>query len=394
MAGSSSGWCPGWGLRVTARLQAAVVGGLAALLAAALAHAEIVIGVSISGTGPGASLGIPVRNAFEVLPKTIGGEPVRLVMVDDASDPAQGAKLVRQLAEQKVDVIIGSSTIPVAIAQGGIASELKIPIIALCPIPLDPVGRPVVFAVPQSPSLMVEGAVEHMKANGVKTVGFIGFADAWGDLTLKALQQFAEGAGIKILTNERFARTDTAVNAQVIKIMAASPEAVLVGGAGTPSAAPQTAFVERGYKGPIYHMHGVVNPDFIRVAGKTGEGAIAPTGAIVVAEQLPDGHPLKKTSLDFLAAYESKFGPKTRNAFAGYAYDAYALVTAAVPKALARAKAGTPEFRQALRDALAGSQNVVGTHAVYNLSATDHNGVDQRGRVMVRVTNGDWRLIR
>jgi branched-chain amino acid transport system substrate-binding protein len=359
------------------------------------AAAEITIGVSVSTTGPGTSLGVPVSNTFGIVPKTIANEPVRYILLDDTSDPTAGAKIARRFAsEERVDVIIGSSTVPVAIAQAGAANEMRIPLIALCPIPIDAVKQPFAFAVPQPISLMTDAVVEHMRANNVKTVGFIGFADAWGDLTFKSITASGQPVGIKVISSERFARTDTSVSAQMLKIIAGSPDAVFVGGAGTPSALPQIAAMERGFRKPLYHTHGVVNRDFIRVGGKSAEGAIAPTGPVVVAEQLPADHPLKGVGMDFLKRYETAYGAGSRNAFAAYAYDAVTIITAAVPAARKIAKPGTAEFRQAMRDAIEGVKEVRGTHAVYTMSPTDHYGVDKRARVLVRVENGEWRLLR
>ena len=366
-----------------------------ALLAwAGIAAAEITIGVSVSTTGPGTSLGVPISNAFALLPKTIGDEPVRYVLLDDASDPTAGARIVgRLVGEDRADVIIGSSTVPVAIAQAGAASDARIALIALCPIPLDPAKQPFVFAVPQPVPLMIEALVEHMRASGLKNIAYIGFADPWGDLNLKAITASGGPAGINITTNERYNRNDTSVASQALKLLAANPDAVFVGGAGTPGALPHIALAERGFRKPVYNTHGVVNRDFIRVGGKAVEGAIAPTGPVVVAEQLPADHPLKQVGTDFVHRYETAFGTGSRNAFAAYAYDAAAIITAAASAARKRAKPGTPEFRQALRDGIEGVKELRGTHAVYTLSPTNHTGVDKRARVLVRVENGEWRLL-
>ena len=376
----------------------------AAFIAAALiatpaffstAHAEITIGVSISGSGPGASLGIPIRNTFGIIPKTIAGQPVKVVMLDDASDPAEGAKIARRFGtEDKVDVIVGSSTIPVAGAQSIVANELRTAFIALCPIAIELPKQAYSFTVPQPAALVIEAAVEDMKARGIKTIAFIGFSDAWGDIVLRALTPAATAAGIKILTNERFARTDTTVTAQVLKMLAANPDAVFAGDAGTPAVLPHITLTERGFKGRIYHSHGVVVPDFIRVGGKGVEGAIAPSGPIVVADQLPDSNPLKAVATDLIKRYDAAYGSGGRNAFVGYAWDSIAIIQAAAPVALKKAKPGTPEFRQAMRDAIEGLKEVAGTHAVYNMSPTDHNGVDKRGRVLIQVENGQWRLLK
>jgi branched-chain amino acid transport system substrate-binding protein len=365
------------------------------LMFSTLAGAEIVVGVSVSATGPGTSLGVPVSNTFTIVPKTIAGQPVRYILLDDASDPTNGAKNARRFAtEDKVDIIIGSSTVPVAIAQGGVAGETRIPLIALCPIPIDPAKQPFLFAVPQPISLMTDAVVEHMQANRVKSVGFIGFADAWGDLTLRSITRSSGPAGIRITADERFARNDTSVSAQALKVLATNPDAIFVGGSGTPAALPQIAALERGYRKPLYHTHGVVNREFIRVGAKNVEGAIAPTGPVVVAEQLPDSHPLKEVGVEFLKRYEAAYGAGSRNAFAAYAYDAVTLIAAAAPAALKAARPGTAEFRQAMRDAIEDLKEVRGTHAVYSMTPSDHYGVDKRARVLVRVENGDWKLVR
>ncbi len=369
---------------------------VAGALAAATASAEVTIGVSLGTTGPGSSLGIPYKNAFQLLPKTLGGEPVKYVILDDESKPDNAAKNARKfVTEDKVDALMGSNGVPSAVAMTAVAAESKTPMIALTPVPpLAPDRLHWTFVVPQTTELMMSAVVEHMKARGIKTVGYIGFSDTWGDLVYNAITALAPSGGYKVVTNERYGRADTSVTGQVLKVMAANPDAVIVGGSGSPGATPHIALAERGYKGPIYHNHGTVNLPFIQTGKKAVEGAIAPTGALIVAEELPDNFPTKAVSLDFVKRYEAAFGAGSRNAFAGYSFDAVRLLEAAVPVALKKAKPGTPEFREALRDALENVRNVVGTHGVYNMSPANHNGLDERARVLVRVENGAWRLLK
>jgi branched-chain amino acid transport system substrate-binding protein len=267
--------------------------------------------------------------------------------------------------------------------------------IALTPIPpLPPERHHWTFVVPQPTELMMGAIAEQMKARGIKTIGYIGFSDTWGDLVLKALEFHAASAGYKILTNERYARADTSVTGQVLKIMAANPDAVVVGGSGTGGALPHIALVERGYKGPIYHNHGTVNAEFIKVGAKNVEGAFAVTGPLIVPEELAANFPTKAVSLDFTRRYEAAFGAGARNAFAGYSYDGYLLLNAAVPAALKKAKPGTAEFRDALRASLENVKNLIGSHGVYNMTPSNHNGLDERARVLVKVENGAWRLVK
>jgi branched-chain amino acid transport system substrate-binding protein len=376
------------------RFLAAVAGALS--FAVFGAQAEITIGVSLGTTGPGASLGIPYKNAFQLVPKTLGGEPVRYIVLDDESKPDTAAKNARKfVGEDKVDAMMGSNGVPSGVAMSQVAAESKTPMVALTPLPpLPPERERWTIVVPQPTELMMSAVVQHMKARGIKNAGFIGFSDTWGDLVYNAITALAPAAGMKIVTNERYGRADTSVAGQVLKILSTSPDAVVVGGSGSPGATPQIALIERGYKGPIYHNHGTVNLPFIQTGKKAAEGAIAPTGALIVAEDLPADFPTKAVSLDFVKRYEAAFGPGSRNAFAGYTYDGVLLLDAAAGVALKKARPGTPEFREALREALENVKNVVGTHGVYNLTPANHNGLDERARVLVHVVNGEWRLMK
>ncbi len=369
---------------------------LAAALVAAAAQAEITIGVSLGTTGPGASLGVPYKNAFQLVPKTLGGEPVRYIILDDESKPDNAAKNARKfVSEDKVDALMGSNGVPSAAAMTQVAAESKTPMVALTPMPpIAPDRERWTFVVPQTTELMMSAVAQLMKNKGVKTVGYIGFSDTWGDLVYNALVGLAPTYGFKVVTNERYGRADTSVTGQVLKVMAAAPDAVVVGGSGSPAATPQIALVEQGYKGPIYHNHGTVNKAFIQTAKKAAEGAIAPTGALIVAEELPADFATKAVSLDFVKRYEAAFGAGSRNGFSGYTYDGVLLLDAAAAVALKKAKPGTAEFREALRDALENLKNIIGTHGVYNMTPANHNGLDERARVLVKVSDGEWRLLK
>jgi branched-chain amino acid transport system substrate-binding protein len=378
-----------------ARLAVAAAVTVISAAVAGAAHAEITVGVSLGITGPGASLGVHYRNAYQLMPKTLGKEPVRYIILDDASDPTNAAKNARKLVtEDKVDALMGSNGVPSAVQMAQVAAEAKVPMIVLTPAVLSPQVLHWSYIVPQSTDLMMGALAAEMKKKNIRTVGYIGYSDTWGDLVYKATEAHAAASGYKIVTNERYARADTSVTGQVLKIIAANPDAVVIGGSGTGGALPHVALVERGYKKPIYHNHGTVNAEFIRVGGKNVVGAVAVTGPLVVPEELPDSWPTKKVSLDFTTRYEKQFGAGTRNAFAGYAYDGMLLLNAAVPVALKKGKPGTAEFREALRAALEQVRNVVGTHGVYNMNAQNHNGLDERARVVVHVENNGWHLLK
>src|SRR5215831_8615854 len=376
---------------------------LATAAAAALAFAaptfaaDLKVGLSVSLSGPNSSLGIPYAKGMQAAiayKPEINGRKVQLIVLDDGSDPSNAGRNARKLVEEeKVDILMGSSGVPATIAISQVGRESKTPMIGLSPISLPPNESDWTVTVAQPPQLMIDAVVQRMKRDGVKTVGYIGFTDAWGDLVYNSLMKATEPAGIKVVTNERYARADQSVTGQVLKIVAAHPDAVMTGGSGTPGALPYLALAERGFKGGVYGQHGLINPDFIRVAGASGQGALMPTGPVIVAEQLPDSYPTKKIALDFRREFQKVNGSPTTDAFSAYSFDAWMVFADAAERALKKgAEPGTPAFRQALRDAILSTKEVVGTHGVYNFKDGNIYGVDQRARVIVKLDNGAWKL--
>ena len=373
-----------------------------ALLCAAVAGfstaawADVNVGVTVSATGPAASLGIPERNTIALMPREIGGQKINYIVLDDASDTTAAVTNTRKLiSENKVDIVLGSTTTPNSLAMIDAVTESKTPMISMAASasivePVDAKKR-WVFKTPQNDIMMALAIAEHMAASGVKTAAYIGFSDAYGEGWAREFSKALELKKIQLVANERFSRTDTSVTGQVLKIMGAKPDAVLVGGSGTPAALPQKTLKERGYAGKYYQTHGVANADFLRVGGKDVEGTLLPAGPVLVAAQLPAGNPVRKSALEYIDAYEKAHGKGSVSTFGGHAWDAGLLLKAAVPVALNKAQPGTPEFRAALRDALEGTKNVAGAHGVFNMSPTDHLGLDQRARVMVKIENGTWK---
>jgi branched-chain amino acid transport system substrate-binding protein len=358
------------------------------------ALADINVGISVSATGPAASLGIPEKNTVALLPTTIAGEKINYIVLDDATNPTEANKNARKFStENHADIYFGSSAVPTALAIAEVAAETKTPQLSLAPLELTDAKKTWVFSMPQHNALMAHALAEHMKANGVKTLGFIGYADGYGEGWLREMTKAAEAVGIKMAPVERYNRTDTSVTGQVVKLASANTDAILIAGSGTPAALPQTALVERGYKGKIYQTHGAANKEFIRVGGKAVEGAVLPVGPVVVASQLPDSSPSKKVGMEYTKQYEEKYGAGSVSSFGAHMFDAYRVFAAAVPVALKKAKPGTVEFRQALRDAIESEKETVGAHGVFSMSPTDHYGHDDRARVLVKIEKGDWKLI-
>jgi branched-chain amino acid transport system substrate-binding protein len=362
------------------------------------AFAQVKVGVVLSTTGPAASLGIPEQNTIGLLPKEIGGKSVQYIVLDDGTDTGRAVQDVHKLIdEDHVDVIVGSTVTPNSLAMLDPISAGKTPMISLAASakivePMDD-KRKWAFKTPQNDSLMADAIAGYMEAHGVKTVGFIGFSDAYGQSWLTEFSAAASKHNLKIVSNEQYNRTDASVMGQVLKTMSANPDAVLIAGAGTPAALPAKTLKERGYKGKIYQTHGVANNDFLRVCGKDCDGEILPAGPILVAEQLPDSDPVKQSALAYKNAYEKAYGVGSISTFGGHAWDAGQLLQRAIPEALKKAQPGTPAFRAALRDALENVTDMPGAHGIFNMTPTNHNGLDHNGRVMVQIVDEKWKLI-
>ncbi len=367
-------------------------------LFAGTSHAQVKIGVVSSSTGPIAMVGIPQKNTVPLMPTKAGGQSIRYIPLDDGSDPTASVVAIKKLiSEENVDAIIGPSGSPNAMGAIQFIAEAGVPLLA--PVGTAAVVLPMneqkkwVFKTTQNDGLIASALLEHMAKTGVKTVGFIGTADPYGENWGKVFAEGAAKKGIRIVADERFQRQDTSVTAQALKVIAARPDAVLIAAPGSPAVLPQLALVDRGYKGKFYQTHGAALPDFLKLGGKKVEGTILAASLMLVLDQVPDSHPSKKIAKGYMAAYEKTYGV-TPATFGGNMYDAGLLLEKAIPLALAKGKPGTPEFRSALRDALEQTRELAATQGVYNMTPADHSGFDDRGRELITVSNGNWTLLK
>src|ERR1700749_2244710 len=373
-------------------LLSAAVAAVLALPGAAWAQAnEIVIGITVTTTGPAAALGIPERNSLEFLPKEIGGVPLKVIVLDDGGDPTAATTNARRfVTESKADIIVGSSTTPPTIAISNVANEAGIPHISLAPFPVTPERTKWSVVLPQPVPIMGKVLYEHMKAHNIKPVGYIGYSDSYGDLWFDDFKRQGVPMGLTLVDEERFARPDTSVAGQVLKLVAANREAILTGASGTAAGLPQSSLRERGYKGLIYQTHGAAAMDFIRIAGPAAEGVIMASGPVMNPEGQPDSALTKKPGLALDKAYEAKYGPNSRSQFAGHSYDAFLVLQRVVPVALKTAKPGTPEFREAIRQALLTEREIPASQGVYNYTEKDRYGLDDRSRILLTVKDGKY----
>jgi branched-chain amino acid transport system substrate-binding protein len=367
------------------------------VLPVAAASAQVKIGLLVSATGPTSAIGIPQRNTAALLPTRIGDATVEYFQLEDGGDTTRAVQNAKKLiGENNVDALIGPSTTPNALAILDIIAEAKVPLLAT--VGTQSVVEPVdakkrwVFKTTQNDDLIAGALLKHMVKNGVKTIGFIGFNDPYGENWYKVFGGLAEKAGIRIVASERYARTDQSVTGQVLKLVAAKPDAVLIAAVGGPAVLPQATLFDQGYKGRIYQTHAVATDDFIKLGREKVEGTVLAAGSMLVIGDIPDGDPIKKVALTYIGAYEKQFGQKPAT-FGANTYDSGLILQRAIPVALQRAKPGTEAFRSALRDAIEQERDVVGCQGVFNMSATNHNGMDERARVLVTIKDGKFRLL-
>jgi branched-chain amino acid transport system substrate-binding protein len=375
-----------------------VLGVLAASAAmAAPAHAQVKIGVITSATGPTSFVGAPQKNTVALLPKKIGDTTIEYFYLDDGSDSTHSVTNAKKLlAEQKIDALIGPSGAPNAMGVIEFIAEARTPMLApvggtAVILPMDEKKR-WVFKTTQNDDVIADALIEHMTKTGVKTVGFIGYNDPYGESWHRTIGPMLQKAGIQLVATERYNRLDTSVTGQVLRLKAAAPDAVLVAGVAAGAALPQMQLADVGYTGKVYQTHGAATDDFIRIGGRKVEGAIMAAGLMLVLEQIPDGVPSKRMAVEYVSAYEKMYGSKPAT-FGANVYDAGLLLQRAIPEALRKGNPGTPEFRAALRDALEGTRELVATQGVYNMTPADHSGFDRRGRVLLSVKNGKWTLL-
>lgn len=367
-------------------------------LAPIYTHADITIGVVTSSSGPVAMVGIPQKNTVALLPKKIANENIHYISLDDASDPTASVKAVEKLIkENKVDAIIGPSGSPNATAVIGIIAKAKVPLLApvgtsSIVIPMD-AQKKWVFKTTQNDEIIAEALIQDMVKRKITTLGFIGTADPYGENWAKVLTKMATNHAIKIVAQESFQRQDTSLTGQAMKLISKKPQAILIAAPGSSAVPPQTALYDRGYRGQIYQTHGAALDEFLKMGGKKVENTILSASLMLVLNEVSNNHPSKTIASKYINDYKAKYkhNPAT---FGANVYDAGILLEKAIPIALKKVKPGSVKFREELRNALESIKEVAGTQGVYNMSPSDHSGFDKRGRELIIVKDGQWKLLK
>lgn len=357
--------------------------------------ADINVGILLSTTGPAAAIGNAERNGASFGATEIAGHKVNYLFLDEASDSTAAVAAMRKLFQgSNIDILVGPTTTPGSFAVIDPAVEYRLPVITLAPVnalvaPVDARKR-WIFKTTTNDDHEAAPLFAHMKKSGVKKLALIGFGDSYGDAWSKVSAEMSAAAGIALVADEKYARTDNTVVGQILKIVAANPDAVLIAASGAPAALPLLQLREKGFAGNVYGTLGATFGDFRKLTGAQGDGIFVPLSPAVGAASLPDEHPAKQAALEFIQRYEAKFGAGSRNIFAGSAYDALLLIERAAPAALKAGAPGTAEFREGLRSAIEGLKGLAGSRGVYNYGPNDHTGLDQSALTLGRLEKGEW----
>ncbi|CAN5733754.1 ABC transporter substrate-binding protein [soil metagenome] len=360
------------------------------------------IGVVVSVTGTASSLGEPERNTIQLFEEEfseIGGTEVEWIVEDDASDPTQAVTAVKQMIDQEnVHAVVCCTVSPNSLAIIETIDGDEVPNISLAASAqiVEPAAeREWVFKTPQNDALMIDVLTDHMLEQGIESVAFLGFDDAYGEGGLAAFEQVITEKPIEMTGSETFAREDTDVTAQLTQLSRDNPDAYLIWAIPPGADVAQKNLVDLGLEGVVYQSHGVANATFLELGGNAIEGTYLPAGKLLTADDLPDDDAQKNVLLAYRDGYEEEHGEGSANTFGGHAYDAMLVLDGAVERALEgdADPSDVEAFRSTLRDEIETTSGLAGTGGVFSYSADDHAGLDTEAVVMLEVSGGNWSLI-
>lgn len=350
----------------------------------------IKIGAVLDITGVGANLGVPEQNTLNMLADQlnenggIDGREVELIIKDNQSTEDGAARATTQLIENDdVSLIIGSSRTGPSLAMRPLVEAAEIPTISVAANAAIVDGSEWVFKTAQNDLVVLERILDDAESKGYTKLALARDATGFGEGIAEIITELGSERGITLTTTEAFEPSATDFTAQMTNLRAADADAVIIWGI-TPSAGlAQAAFVQIGVDKPVYQSHGVANDAFFEAAGPAADGVIAPMGRLLVADQLPDDDPQKAVIDQFIADYTAAFDSPP-SSFAGHAYDAWKIGTAAI------AEAGTDP--ESLRTAIEETSDFVGISGIFTMTPENHSGLTADALIMAIAEGGRWNL--
>lgn len=359
----------------------------------AFAADPIKIGSVLSVTGPAAFLGDPELKTLQLYVADINkkggvlGRPLELVHYDDGSDAGKANGFTKRLIEDdKVDILVGGTTTGATMSAAPLADKAGIPFISLAGavVIVEPVKK-WLFKTPHTDRMAAEKVFEDMKKRGLTKVALLSETSGFGASGKKETEAVAGKYGITLVANETYGPKDTDMSPQLTKIKG-SPgvQAVFVFGLGQGPAIVTKNYKQLGISLPLYQSHGVASDEFLKLAGPAAEGVRLPSPAQLIPEKLPANDIQKPVVTAYDKTYKAAYKQDV-STFGGYAYDGLMLAVDAIKRANSTDKAK-------VRDAIEATKGFVGTSGTYNMSATDHMGLDLSAFRMLEVKGGDWTI--
>ena len=351
----------------------------------------IKIGAVLDITGAGASLGVPERQALELLAVQleeeggIDGREVELIIEDNQSTEDGAAKAMNKLVnEDEVDIVLGASRTGPSLAMRPIAESTETPMISLAANQAIVEGSEWVFKTAQNDRVVIERMIDYMAEQGWSTVGLARDASGFGEGVAEMFDEIGAEQGISIVATEKFAPDATDFTAQMVNLRNAGADVNVIWGIPPAAGLAQRAYDQLGIETPVMQSHGIGNQVFLDTAGDAAEGMVAPLGRLVVADQLPADDPQKEIITSFIEDYTAEYGagPST---FSGHAYDAWQLAVDAL-----REEGTDP---QAIRDHLESVTDFTGISGVFTMTPEDHAGLPKEALALVTVEDGQWKLV-
>jgi len=372
-----------------------LLASIAPIAFAAHAAPPIKIGSFLAATGPAAFLGDPEQKTLELYVDKINaaggvlGRKLELIAYDSGGSAAKARTFVKRLIEEdKVDAIVGGSTTGETMAVIPLIEQAKIPFISLAGavVIVEPVKK-WVFKTPATDRMACEKIFADMKTRNISKIGLISGSGGFDKSMRAQCMQVAPKYGIEIVADETYNSNDTDMTAQLTK-MRQNPQvqAVLNAGFGAAPAIVTKNFRQIGMTVPLYQSHGVASKKYIELSGGAANGVRLPAAALLVADSLPGSDPQKKVVESYKNAFESKYHQDV-STFGGHAYDGLHLVVNAMRRAHSTNKAK-------VRDAIESTHGWMGIDGEFNMSPTDHLGLDLSAFRMLEIKNGDWTLVK
>ncbi len=367
---------------------------LSLAVASAFAADPIKIGSVLSVTGPAGSLGDPELKTMQLYVDEINkkggviGRPLQLISYDDGSDASKANGFAKRLIEDdKVDIIVGGTTTGATMSMVPLVEKAQIPFISLAGavVIIEPVKK-WVFKTPHTDRMAAERVLDDMKKRGITKVALLSETSGFGQSGKKEVEAVLSKYGVTLVANETYGPKDTDVSPQLTKIKnTPGVQAVFVFGLGQGPAIVTKNYKQLGMTLPLYQSHGVASGEYLKLAGPAAEGVRLPSPAQSIPGKLADSDPQKPVVVGYDQAYRAAYKEEA-STFGGYAYDGLMLAVDAIKRAGSTDKAK-------VRDAIEATKGYVGSSGVFNMSPTDHMGLELSSFRLLEIKNGDWTIV-